>query len=201
VRYRDAADKLREAVDTHLYSDDLGRFVRRITIDDDGTQTIDMVLDSAIAGLWRFGMYSPDEHRIVQTMTAIADQLSSKAAAGGVARYSNDYYFKVEPDIKKVPGNPWFMCTLWLAQWYVATAKSTHDLKPARDIINWVVAHQMSAGLLSEQLDPNSGAPISVSPLTWSHAEFVVAVDEFCRKSHRLRHSALETLPPKPANS
>jgi oligosaccharide amylase len=198
VRYRDAADKLREAVDTHLYSDDLGRFVRRITIDDDGTQTIDMVLDSAIAGLWRFGMYSPDEHRIVQTMTAIADQLSNKAAAGGVARYSNDYYFKVDPDIKKVPGNPWFMCTLWLAQWYVATAKSTHDLKPARDIINWVVAHQMSAGLLSEQLDPNSGAPISVSPLTWSHAEFVVAVDEFCRKSHRLRHSALETLPPTP---
>jgi oligosaccharide amylase len=199
VRYRDAADKLREAVDTHLYSDDLARFVRRVTIDDDGTQTIDMVLDSAIAGLWRFGMYSPDDNRIVQTMTAIADQLSNKAATGGVARYSNDYYFKVEPDIKKVPGNPWFMCTLWLAQWYIATAKSTHDLKPARDIINWVVAHQMPAGLLSEQLDPNSGAPVSVSPLTWSHAEFIVAVDEFSRKAHRLRHSALETLPPKPA--
>jgi GH15 family glucan-1,4-alpha-glucosidase len=197
VRYRDAADKLREAADTHLYSSDLGRFVRRVTIEDDGTQTIDMVLDSAITGLWRFGMYSPDDQRITETMTAIADQLSNKASAGGVARYSNDYYFRVEPDTKKVPGNPWFMCTLWLAQWYIATAKSTHDLKPARDIINWVVAHQMPAGLLSEQLDPNTGAPLSVSPLTWSHAEFIVAVDEFCRKSSRLRHSSLETLPPK----
>jgi GH15 family glucan-1,4-alpha-glucosidase len=157
------------------------------------------VLDSAIAGLWRFGMYAPDDKRITETMTAIADQLSNKAPAGGVARYSNDYYFKVEPDTKRVPGNPWFMCTLWLAQWYVATAKSTHDLKPARDIINWAVAHQMPAGLLSEQLDPNTGAPLSVSPLTWSHAEFIVAVDEFCRKANRLRHSALETLPPKPA--
>jgi GH15 family glucan-1,4-alpha-glucosidase len=199
VRYRDAADKLREAADTHLYSADLGRFVRRVNMEDDGTQTIDMVLDSAITGLWRFGMYAPDDHRIVQTMTAIADQLSNKAAAGGVARYSNDYYFKVEPDTRKVPGNPWFMCTLWLAQWHIATAKTTHDLKPARDIINWVVAHQMPAGLLSEQLDPNTGAPLSVSPLTWSHAEFIVAVDEFSRKSNRLRHSALETLPPKPA--
>jgi oligosaccharide amylase len=198
VRYRDAADKLREATDTHLYGTDLGRFVRRVNIEDDGTQTIDMVLDSAIIGLWRFGMYAPDDQRIVQTMTAIADQLSNKAAAGGIARYANDYYFKVEPDTKKAPGNPWFMCTLWLAQWYIATAKSTHDLKPARDIINWVVAHQMSAGLLSEQLDPNTGAPLSVSPLTWSHAEFIVTVDEFCRKSDRLRHSALETLPPKP---
>jgi oligosaccharide amylase len=198
VRYRDAADKLREATDTHLYGTDLGRFVRRVNIEEDGTQTIDMVLDSAITGLWRFGMYSADDHRIVQTMTAIADQLSNKSAAGGVARYSNDYYFKVEPDTKKVPGNPWFMCTLWLAQWYIAAAKTTHDLKPARDIINWVVAHQMPAGLLSEQLDPNTGAPLSVSPLTWSHAEFIVAVDEFCRKSNRLRHSALDTLPPKP---
>lgn len=199
VRYRDAAGKLREAADTHLYSNDIGRFVRRVNMEDDGTQTIDVVLDSAITGLWRFGMYAPDDHRIVQTMTAIADQLSNKGAAGGVARYSNDYYFKLEPDTKKAPGNPWFMCTLWLAQWYIATAKSTHDLKPARDIINWVVAHQMPAGLLSEQLDPNTGSPLSVSPLTWSHAEFIVTVDEFCRKSSRLRHSALETLPPKPA--
>jgi GH15 family glucan-1,4-alpha-glucosidase len=144
-------------------------------------------------------MYPPDDKRITDTMTAIADQLSNKGPAGGVARYSNDYYFKVEPDTKRAPGNPWFMCTLWLAQWYVATAKSTHDLKPARDIINWAVAHQMPAGLLSEQLDPNTGAPLSVSPLTWSHAEFIVAVDDFCRKSNRLRHSALDTLPPKPA--
>src|SRR5579859_7283784 len=198
VRYRDAAGKLREATDTHLYGAELGRFVRRVNIEEDGTQTIDMVLDSAIMGLWRFGMYSPDDHRNVQTMNAIADQLSNKAAAGGIARYANDYYFKVEPDVKKVPGNPWFMCTLWLAQWYIATAKSTHDLKPARDIINWVVTHQMPAGLLSEQLDPNTGAPLSVSPLTWSHAEFIVTVDEFCRKSNRLRHSALDTLPPTP---
>ena len=201
VRYRDAADRLREASDAHLYSNDLGRFARRIAVEDDGTLTVDMILDSALYGLWRFGMYPPDDKRIVETMTAIRDQLSNKAATGGVARYEDDYYFKVEPDTKKTPGNPWFMCTLWLAQWYIATAKDTHDLRAAREIINWVVAHQLPGGLLSEQLDPNSGAPLSVSPLTWSHAELIVTVDEFCRKSERVRRSAISTVVPKAKTS
>jgi GH15 family glucan-1,4-alpha-glucosidase len=86
-----------------------------------------------------------------------------------------------------------------LAQWYIATAKTAHDLKSAREIINWVVAHQLPGGLLSEQLDPNTGAPLSVSPLTWSAAELITTVDEFCRRSERVRRSALSTVPPAPA--
>jgi GH15 family glucan-1,4-alpha-glucosidase len=199
VRYRDAADRLREATDKCLYSPDLGRFARRVAVEEDGTLTIDIVNDSAIYGLWRFGMYSPDEPRIVQTMKAISEELANGGPAGGIARYRDDYYFKVDPDTNKVPGNPWFICTLWLAQWYIATAKTAHDLKSAREIINWVVAHQLPGGLLSEQLDPNTGAPLSVSPLTWSAAELIATVDEFCRKSERVRRSALSTVPPAPA--
>ena len=55
------------------------------------------------------------------------------------------------------------------------------------------MAHQLPGGLLSEQLDPNTGAPLSVSPLTWSHAELITTVDEFCRKAERLRHSGAVT--------
>ena len=84
-----------------------------------------------------------------------------------------------------------------MAQWYIAVAKTPQDLKPARDIINWVVAHQIPGGLLSEQLDPNTGAPLSVSPLIWSHAELIATVDEFCRKSERVRRSSLGTVSPK----
>ena len=195
VRYRDAAERLREASDTHLYSAELGRFPRRIAVEDDESVTVDTVLDSALYGLWRFGMYSADDSRIVDTMKAIATQLANGAACGGIARYTDDYYFKVESDTRKVPGNPWFMCTMWLAQWYIATARSADDLKPARDIINWVVAHQMPGGLLSEQLDPNTGAPLSVSPLTWSHAEFIVTVDEFCKKAAALRRASPSVTP------
>jgi GH15 family glucan-1,4-alpha-glucosidase len=135
-------------------------------------------------------MYTPDDPRVVDTMKAIADQLSNKAQCGGIARYTDDYYFKVEPDTRLVPGNPWFMCTMWLAQWYIATAKTPADLAPAKKMIDWAVAHQLPGGLLSEQLDPHTGAPLSVSPLTWSHAEFLVTVDEYCAKAESLRRSA-----------
>jgi GH15 family glucan-1,4-alpha-glucosidase len=187
VRYRDAAERLREASDTHLYSAELGRFPRRITVEDDESVTVDTVLDSAIYGLWRFGMYPPDDSRIVDSMNAIADQLSNKASCGGIARYTDDYYFRVESDTRLVPGNPWFMCTMWLAQWNIAIAKTTADMERARHIIDWVVAHQLPGGLLSEQLDPHTGAPLSVSPLTWSHAEFIVTVDEYCKKADALK--------------
>ena len=50
--------------------------------------------------------------------------------------------------------------------------------------------HQLPGGLLSEQLDPNTGAPLSVSPLTWSHAEFIITVDDYCRKSDTLKKAA-----------
>ena len=190
VRYRDAADRLREAADTHLYSTELGRFPRRVTVEDDESITVDTVLDSALYGLWRFGMYPPDDARIVDTMHAIGDELSNKANCGGIARYTDDYYFRVESNTQLVPGNPWFMCTMWLAQWYIATAKTPADLEPARNYVDWAVAHQLPGGLLSEQLDPHTGAPLSVSPLTWSHAEFIVTVDEYCAKNDTLKAEA-----------
>src|SRR5438874_8625149 len=187
TRYRDATERLREASDTNLYSAELGRFPRRITVEDDESVTVDTVLDSAIYGLWRFGMYAPDDPRVVETMRTIADQLANKASCGGIARYTDDYYFQVERDTRQVPGNPWFMCTLWLAQWYIATAKTLADLAPAKKMIDWTVAHQLPGGLLSEQLDPHTGAPLSVSPLTWSHAEFLVTVDDYCARADSLR--------------
>ena len=105
-RYRDATERLREASDTHLYSAELGRFPRRITVEDDESVTVDTILDSAIYGLWRFGMYPPDDPRLVDTMHAIADQLSNKAASGGIARYTDDYYFQVEHDTGSCPATP-----------------------------------------------------------------------------------------------
>jgi GH15 family glucan-1,4-alpha-glucosidase len=184
-----AADELRHATDDWLWRPELDRFARRLTVAPDGGLIADNVLDSAIYGLWRFGMYEPTDPRIVKTMTAIKEQLSNKAECGGQARYTNDYYFQVERDVTKTPGNPWFICTLWLAQWYIAVATEEAQLKPARDIINWTVAHKSEAGMLSEQADPHTGAALSVAPLTWSHAEFVVTVDDYVKKLERVRRN------------
>jgi len=107
-----------------------------------------------------------------------------------VARYSDDYYFQLERNTSLTPGNPWFMCTLWLAQWYIATAHTSSDLAPAKAMIDWAVKHQLPGGLLSEQLDPHTGAALSVSPLTWSHAEFIVSVDDYCRAAELLHKTS-----------
>ena len=186
-RLRPALEGLRRGTDEYLYRPELSRFARRINFQADGQVEVDTVLDSAIYGLWRFGMYEPDEVRMVATMTTIANELSNQGPTGGQARYANDYYFQVERDVSRTPGNPWFICTLWLAQWYLANARTARDLRPAREILDWVVKHQLPGGLLSEQVDPNTGFALSVSPLTWSHAEFLLTVDEYVKRMQKVR--------------
>lgn len=189
LEMRRARDSLRAASDQHMYRPELGRFARRLEVADDGTVEVDRVLDSAIHGLWRFGMYAADDDRIVATMEAIRDQLACRGATGGQARYQDDHYFQVERDLSSCPGNPWFICTLWLAQWHIAMARMPADLKAARSIIDWAVRHQIPGGLLSEQVHPHTGEPLSVSPLTWSHAELVTTVDDFVKKASYLRRA------------
>jgi len=150
------------------------------------TWAIDWTLDAAIFGLWYFGMYAPDDPRIVATMQALRDRLWCKTAVGGMARYENDYYHQVSQDIQNVPGNPWFICTLWLAQHAIASAKTLDDLKPAVDLLQWTANHALTSGILAEQVNPYTHEPLSVSPLTWSHATVVLTVHEYLAKRAEL---------------
>jgi hypothetical protein len=45
----------------------------------------------------------------------------------------------------------------------------------------------LASGVLPEQVDPQTGAFLSVSPLSWSHATFVAAVLDFVEKHRLLR--------------
>ncbi len=74
------------------------------------------------------------------------------------------------------------MCTLWLAQWYIKAAKGRSDLAKAKEILLWTKKHALPSGMLAEQLDPIDGRPVSVSPLTWSHAAFVETVNKYLEK-------------------
>ncbi|HUY99181.1 MAG TPA: glycoside hydrolase family 15 protein [Thermomicrobiaceae bacterium] len=184
--YRRAADALRRGADQILWQPDEGRFARMVTRRDDGGWAVDPTVDASLVGLWRFGMYAPDDPRIVQTMSAIRERLSVKTDVGGVARYENDGYHQSSQDLVRVPGNPWFICTLWLAEWLAATARGGEDLDAAMACLHWVCDHALPSGVLAEQVHPYSGAPLSVSPLTWSHAELITAVHAYLRAQARL---------------
>ena len=125
----------------------------------------------------------PDDEMVVSTMMAVEDTLSLKTEFGGVARFENDDYVRVS---NKITGNPWFICTLWLADYYLALAKSKEDLARVVEILDWTVKRALPSGILAEQLDPLTGAHVSVSPLTWSHSTFVATVCRYLIKVREL---------------
>ena len=66
------------------------------------------------------------------------------------------------------------------------TAQTLDDLKPAMEILQWTTVHALPSGILAEQVHPYTGIPLSVSPLTWSHATFVDAVQNYLKARERL---------------
>lgn len=181
ARWRRAAREVREAALKHLYDAKLGRFLRGVYVTPEGFSP-DYTLDSSLFGVVLFGLLPATDPRVVETMKLVRDRLWVQTAVGGIARYTNDHYFKKSDDIERVPGNPWIICTMWLARWYTAKAETADELKVALSILEWARTHAMPGGHLPEQLHPYSGQPLSVAPLTWSHAEVISAVLELVAK-------------------
>ena len=186
-RYAVAAQEIRDAALEHLWDPDRGRFVRTVAVLPDGLIVKDATVDSSLAGIFLFGLLPADDPRVVATMHAIEERLTVRTPIGGIARYENDGYFQVARDTMDVPGNPWFISTLWLTEWYIATARTSEDLERPRALLEWCRTKALPSGVLAEQVHPYTGDPLSVSPLTWSHAAFVAAVQHFARASARIR--------------
>lgn len=181
-RYASAAKETLEAFQTHFWDGDAGRYARMISVAGDGSLVKDMTVDSSAAALFLFQVLPPDDARLAATMQAIGRALWVKAPVGGLARYERDYYFRVSDDFAQVPGNPWIICTLWLADWYCATAKTRAELRPALDLLEWAALCALPTGVLPEQVHPFTSAPLSVAPLTWSHAQFISSASAYLDK-------------------
>jgi GH15 family glucan-1,4-alpha-glucosidase len=115
-------------------------------------------------------------------MTKQRELLAVRTSVGGLARYPIDYYHAAVTPSTDVPGNPWIITTLWDAQWHIAMAKTPKDLEEAKKTLEWAQKLASPAGLLPEQMHPLTGAPLSVAPLTWSHATYVETVLKYLEK-------------------
>jgi GH15 family glucan-1,4-alpha-glucosidase len=175
-KYRRAATEIRDSTARVMFDPKLGRFLRMVNVSPRGEITADSTIDASIAGLYLFGMFEADDPKIVATMEQIIRRLTVKTPIGGLARYENDYYFQVSNDLTNVPGNPWVLCTLSIAHWYASRARTRAELQKAIDILMWATSRALPSGVLPEQVDPYTGKALSVAPLTWSHAAFVLAV-------------------------
>jgi GH15 family glucan-1,4-alpha-glucosidase len=184
-RYAKVAESVKCGILEHLWDEDSGRFARGL-FRQDGAWVKDMTPESSVYGIFEFGVLPADEARVVSTMRCLREQLTVRTGVGGIARYKNDYYFQRSQDIERIPGNPWIICTLWMAEWEIECAKSPDDLAGPRQTLEWVTRRALETGVLPEQLDPFDGGPLSVAPLTWSHATYVLTVVKYLNKAREL---------------
>jgi glucoamylase len=106
---------------------------------------------------------------------------------GGLARFEGDTYQlrNAEPGHGAV-GNPWPLCTLWLAQYQLLCAKEAGDLAEPLAILESISRGALPSGVLAEQTDPATGEPAGATPLTWAHGTVVLTVLEYLRTKARL---------------
>lgn len=186
AEYRAGAEKLKQAMVRYLYLEKEGRFGRGGSFNEEGKWEIDPTVDASLYGLFAFGVYDAKDEKVMKSMEAVQERLWHPKG-GGVARYENDTYYLAAPG----RGNPWFVTTLWLAHYYIEIG----ELAKALSILEWVADHALKSGVLAEQVNPETHEPISVSPLTWSHATFIHVVQAYRQSVANMADEELLTSP------
>lgn len=180
ARFEAAAAETHEALHRCLYDDERGVFLRRLAEDEGGRLVPDPTIDSAVLSVLLLGCVDPASDIARRTIETVRERLWVNTPVGGLARYDGDYYFRVLGD---QPGNPWIICTLWLAQALCLTASQPEDLEEPLRLLEWTIERSRPTGILPEQVHPLTGEPLSVSPLTWSHAEAIATVLAYSEKA------------------
>ncbi|MBS1796275.1 MAG: glycoside hydrolase family 15 protein [Acidobacteria bacterium] len=181
--YEETADEIADAMRTHLYSAEKGRFLRALHFHNDDYYEADATIDASLFGTFYLGAFPADDPMVAKTMRAVEEHLWIDTEIGGVARFTDDGYMRVSD---QTTGNPWFICTLWLADYRIAIAKDKAHLKGALEILEWTTKRALPSGVLAEQVNPVTGEHASVSPLTWSHSTFVATVVNYLQKLKEL---------------
>jgi GH15 family glucan-1,4-alpha-glucosidase len=133
----------------------------------DGSLELDNTLDvSSMYGVLMFKNADKEAYKLGKTVDAIERKLTNLGINKAVIRYENDWYMRSSKDESP---NPWIICTLWLAQYYIQIKQPDK----AEAALDWVKLLAYPSGALSEQVNPKSGQPVGVAPLVWSHAEFI----------------------------
>ncbi len=182
-RFEEAAERTRAALLERLFDSERGVFHRRLAVEPSGELTPDSTVDSSVLHTLLLGAVDPLSEQARATIQTVRERLWVRTEIGGMARYDGDYYFRVLND---QPGNPWIICTLWLAQALCLTARRPEDLEEPLRLLRWTIERSRPTGVLPEQVHPITGEPLSVSPLTWSHAEAVATVLAYARRLREL---------------
>lgn len=168
MRWTSAADRIEASLEL-LFDYDKQSYRKGLLVLPDGNLQFDNTVDiSSLYGILMFTSAKLDNTALQQTVKAVETRLVN-TDIGGVVRYEGDYYMRISNDAAP---NPWFVCSLWFAQYYV----QLKQVDKAKAMVDWTISHSLESGILSEQVHPKTGYAIGVAPLIWSHAELINTV-------------------------
>ncbi|HVL49059.1 MAG TPA: glycoside hydrolase family 15 protein [Candidatus Thermoplasmatota archaeon] len=176
TRWAREAARLSDALRERLYDEETRTIARRLA-----PEGLDTTPDASLVALLLFDVLPSDDPLLARTLERAFDATRVKTRVGGVARYVGDAYHRDRRSPASLPGNPWFICTLWRARWLAATGRVDEAIGHLR----WCVDRALPSGVMAEQLHPTTGAPLSVAPLTWSHATYVTTARAVARARSR----------------
>lgn len=183
TRFRTVAAELTDALGTRMVDPETGAFWRMLHRDPRGGLHPDRTVDSSVLGAVLMDVFPASDECVKRTVERVENALTVHSKIGGVARYEGDYYFRKSD---RYPGNPWLICSLWMAQAKMRLDPSGRGLEEGMRWLRWACARAENTGVMAEQYDPETGDALSVSPLTWSHAEYVLTVMEYLDHSRAL---------------
>jgi GH15 family glucan-1,4-alpha-glucosidase len=149
-----ARDRIREAIETHAWKPEIGAFGAAFDGDD---------LDAAVLLLPAVGFLPGDDPRVISTVDAIAERL--RDPRGLIRRYATG------TDGLEGDEGAFVMCTFWLAQALALTGR----IGRAVDAFEQAAACANDIGLMSEEIDTDTGAMLGNFPQAFSHIGLINA--------------------------
>lgn len=172
ARWADVRSQIGSAILAEGYNPDVGAF----------TQVLGgSALDASALVIPFTGFLSADDPRVVSTVQAIGEQLTSN---GMIYRYLTE---------DGLPGREgaFAMCTFWLAD-NLALAGRVDE---AREVFERIISYANDTGLLSEEIDPLTGDLLGNYPQGFTHLSLIrtalhIAKAESLGAEHRAADSA-----------
>ncbi|PTL75789.1 glycoside hydrolase family 15 protein [Vitiosangium sp. GDMCC 1.1324] len=173
VRWKRVRRNIRSAILEHGWNARVGAFTQAFDSD---------VLDASVLMLPIAGFLPASDPRMRATLESISTDLTDDR--GLVYRYrASDGLLGEE--------GTFFLCTFWLAQAYALAG----EVERARETFTQAVEYVNDVGLLSEEVEPESGELLGNYPQAFSHIGMVNAAWAITQAEERRRQPASEQAP------
>lgn len=170
VRWQTVAEEILQAAQKLLFNNQRNYFFKGFVNDPQKGLLYDDVIDaSSFYGAFMFGLFPIGSPELTTSMQTLVKTFNFTDGPTYLQRYERDQYYTTN---SAGMGNPWFVTSLWAAEYDMQTGNVERALKTIR----WVRDCMLPTGVLSEQVHPDNHTFASVAPLTWSQAEFLSSI-------------------------